>query len=49
MVNEKFNELDNEELCAVDGGSIGMACFVGACVIAGAIGIVNGYCDAKNK
>lgn len=49
MLNDQFNVLNNEELCAVDGGGIGMACFVGGCIVAGVVGIVNGYCDAKNK
>lgn len=49
MLNENFNKLDNEELTNVEGGSIGVAIFIGACVVAGGIGIYNGYCEAGKK
>ena len=48
MLNEKFNELNNEELYNLDGGvAVSVLVFGGACVVAGIIGAVNGYCDAS--
>ena len=48
MLNEKFNELNNEELYNLDGGvPVPLIIFGAGCVISGDIGAVNGYCDAS--